>query len=284
MGLMRMLNGRELAGFIKERQAHQVRGLRQAHGIAPKLAIVVTDVNNPVIDVYMRLKTRYGADILIDVDVHKVPQTEARELLNTLNNDDSVHGIIVQLPLADRSETDAIVSLIDPHKDVDGLVDHSDFEPATALAIMWLLVGYNIDLNGKNVLLVGHGKLVGQPLEKLLLASGVTPSIADKSTPDVPGEIRKADVVISATGVAGLIKPDMLKDKAVVVDAGVASEGGKTVGDVAPEVYKTRDDLTITPLKGGVGPLTVCALFENVIRAAQRVADAVTSEEPSQIS
>jgi methylenetetrahydrofolate dehydrogenase (NADP+)/methenyltetrahydrofolate cyclohydrolase len=269
---MRSLNGKELAGFIQERQAHQVRGLRQAHGIEPKLAIVVTAVDNPVIGVYTKLKAHYGAEILVDVDVHKVPQTEVRTLLNKLSIDESVHAVIVQLPLADTSETEAIIGLVDPHKDVDGLVAHSDFEPATALAIMWLLAGYNIDMAGKNVLLVGHGKLVGQPLEKLLIASGITPAIADRRTLDLKAETLKADVVITATGVAGLLKPDMLKEGAVVVDAGVASEGGKTVGDVAPEVYEQRDDLTITPTKGGVGPLTVCALFENVIRAAERTA------------
>ncbi|MGZ6005476.1 MAG: tetrahydrofolate dehydrogenase/cyclohydrolase catalytic domain-containing protein [Candidatus Saccharimonadales bacterium] len=270
---MRLLNGRELAGFIKERQAKQVRSLRQSKGINPKLAIVVTDVDNPVIDVYMRLKHKYGTDILIDVDIHKVPHSEAETLLNKLSEDESVHAIIVQLPLAIPEDTDKVIGLINPHKDVDGLVDHSDFEPATALAIMWLLVGYNVDLVGKNVVLVGHGKLVGQPLEKLMIDNGVTPTIVDKSTENPNEIIGQADVVVSATGVAGLIKPDMLKHGAVVVDAGVASEGGKTVGDVAPEVYEERDDLTITPTKGGVGPLTVCALFENVIRAAQKVAD-----------
>ncbi len=269
---MKLLNGRELSGFIKERQAHQVRGLRQAHDIAPKLAIVVT-IDNPVTETYLRLKQRYGAEILVDVDVHRVKQTEVRELLNKLSVDDSVHAIIVQLPLQDPAETDEIVNLVSPHKDVDGLGAVPQFDPATPLAILWLLSGYNIDLSGKDVVLVGYGKLVGAPLERLLLQSGITPRIVDKDTPDVPGEILKADVVVSATGVAGLIKTDMLKQGAVVVDAGVASEGGKTVGDVAPEVYDERDDLTITPVKGGVGPLTVCALFDNVIRAAQTVAD-----------
>jgi methylenetetrahydrofolate dehydrogenase (NADP+)/methenyltetrahydrofolate cyclohydrolase len=264
---MKMLNGSELAVFIKERQAGQVRNLRQTHGVIPKLAIVVT-VNNPVIDVYMRLKQRYGSDIMIEVDVHRTAQTEVQALLNKLSNDATVHAIIVQLPLENPAETEAIVNLVAPEKDVDGLSAGSKFDPATALSILWLLSGYNVDLNGKRVILVGHGKLVGQPLEKLLSASGVTPVIADKNTPDVPGEILQSDVIISATGVAGLIKPEMLKQGAVVVDAGVASEGGKTVGDVAPEVYQ-RDDLTITPAKGGVGPLTVCALFENVIRAAE---------------
>lgn len=266
---MKMLNGSDLAVYIKRRQAEQVRNLRQAHGIIPRLAIIVT-VDNPVIDVYMRLKQRYGSDILVEVDLHRVAQSEVKTLLNKLSNDPSVHAIIVQLPLEDPSETEAIVSQVAPEKDVDGLGAGSKFDPATALSILWLLSGYNINLAGKHVLLVGHGKLVGQPLEKLLIASGVQPEIVDKNTPDVPAEVLKADILISATGVAGLIKPDMIKQGAVVIDAGVASEGGKTVGDVAPEVYQTRDDLTITPVKGGVGPLTVCALFENVIRAAQQ--------------
>jgi len=263
---MRSLNGQELAGYIKERQAAQVRSLRQSRGVAPKLAIIVAG-DNPVIKVYVRLKQRYGADIGVDVDVHEIPQTEVKSLLNTLSNDDSVHAIIVQLPLQDPAQTDEIVRLVPSGKDVDGLGDAPAFDPATPMAILWLLAAYNVDLPGKDVVLVGQGKLVGAPLEKMLLSMGVTPRVLVKETPDVPGEVRKADVVISATGVGGLIKADMLKPGAVVVDAGVASEGGKTVGDVAPEVYE-RDDLTITPAKGGVGPLTVCALFENVIRAA----------------
>ena len=162
---MKLLNGRELAEFIKERQAHQVRALRQAHDVLPKLAIVVT-VDNPVIDIYMRLKQQYGADILIDVEIHRVKQTEVPSLLNTLNVDDSVHGIIIQLPLEDPTETDALVELVAPEKDVDALGSWALFDPATPMAIMWLLSGYNVDLAGKQVLLIGRGKLVGAPLEK----------------------------------------------------------------------------------------------------------------------
>lgn len=264
---MKLLNGRELADFIKERQAHEVRALRQAHGVNPKLAIVVT-VDNPVIDLYMRLKKAYGADILIDVDVHRVKQSEVKELLNTLSIDDSVHGIIVQLPLEDPSQTEEIVNLVPAHKDVDGLARQTNYEPATPMAIMWLLAGYNIDLQGKHVLLIGRGKLVGAPLEKRLQASGIDVKVADRSTPDLKEETLQADVIITAAGSPAILFPDMIKEKAVVVDAGVASEDGKTVGDVAAEVYE-RDDLTITPVKGGVGPLTVCALFDNVIRAAK---------------
>lgn len=268
---MKLLNGNELAGFIKERQAGQVRALRQAQGIAPKLAIIAT-VDNPVINVYMRLKRRYGNDIGIDVDIHRVPQAEVKELINTLSKDADVHAIIVQLPLEDPSQTDDIVRLVPPSKDVDGLGEKPSFEPATPMAILWLLSGYNVDLVGKEVVLIGRGKLVGAPLEKMLISSGITPIIVDKHTPDPKSKALQADIIITATGHHGVLKPDMVKQGAVVVDAGVASEGGKTVGDVAPELYE-RDDLTITPTKGGVGPLTVCALFENVIRAAQMTAN-----------
>ncbi len=269
---MKMLNGRELAEFIKERQAHQVRALRQAWGVAPKLAIVVT-VDNSVIDVYMRMKQRYGADILIDTDVHRVAQSEAPELIRQLNTDPNVHGIIVQLPLSDPLQTEEIVQLVAPEKDVDGLGVAPQFEPATPLAIMWLLAGYNVDLAGKRVLLIGRGKLVGAPLERMLAASGIDVHVADRATADLGAEALQADVIITATGSPAVLTAHMIKPGAVVVDAGVASEEGKTVGDLASDVYE-RDDLVLTPTKGGVGPLTVCALFDNVIRAAQRVASA----------
>lgn len=264
---MKLLNGRELAGFIKERQAKAVRGLRQAHSVQPKLAIIVT-VDHPVIDVYVRLKKQYGADILIDVDIHRISQAEVPALIKELNSDESVHGIIVQLPLADPSETDRIVGLVTPEKDVDALGESPLYDPATPMAILWLLAGYNVELDGKHILLIGRGKLVGAPLERMLKNSGHTVAVADRSTPDLKSETLKADVIITAAGSPAILYSDMVKDGAVVVDAGVASEDGKTVGDVAPELYE-RGDITITPARGGVGPLTVCALFENVIRAAR---------------
>jgi methylenetetrahydrofolate dehydrogenase (NADP+)/methenyltetrahydrofolate cyclohydrolase len=264
---VKVLNGKELAGYIQERQAREVRALRQAAHIQPKLAIVLT-IEHPVINVYVRAKKAYGADILIDVDIHRVAQDDAPALIKKLNKDDTVHGIIVQLPLERPEQTDEIVNLVAPEKDVDGLGKQPAFDPATPMAILWLLAGYNIDLQGKQVLLIGRGKLVGAPLERMLKASGVNVSVADRQTTDLKSETLQADVVITATGSPAILYPDMLKQGSVVVDAGVAGEEGKTVGDLAPEVYE-RDDLTLTPTKGGVGPLTVCALFENVIRAAR---------------
>ncbi len=265
---MKLLNGSELAGFIKERQAKSVRALRQAHNVMPKLAIVQCK-DDPVINTYVRLKKRYGADLGIEVDIHFVAQTEIAQLLKQLNKDKSVHGIIVQLPLTDPSQTDAIVDMVDSRKDVDALGKAAKFDPATPMAILWLLNGYNVELNGKHILLIGRGKLVGAPLEKILNNSGYDVEVIDRGAKDLGAHTKNADIIITATGSPAILYSEMIKYGAVVVDAGVASESGKTVGDLAPDVYE-RDDLTITPTKGGVGPLTVCALFENVIRAADQ--------------
>jgi methylenetetrahydrofolate dehydrogenase (NADP+) / methenyltetrahydrofolate cyclohydrolase len=265
---MKLLNGTELAGFIKQRHAQQVRALR-AQKIYPKLAIIQVK-DDPVINTYVKLKEQYGADIGVEVEVHAPKQTDAPALLQELNKDKSVHGIIVQLPLEDPSQTDEIVNLVDPNKDVDALGSQSGFEPATPMAILWLMAGYNVDLIGKKILLIGRGKLVGAPLEKLLKDSGHSVEVIDREIEDLAERTKQADIIITATGSPAILYAEMIKPGAVVVDAGVASEEGKTVGDLAPDVYQ-RDDLTITPEKGGVGPLTVCALFENVIRAAQHV-------------
>lgn len=263
---MKLLNGRELAGFIKERHARQVRALA-SRKIYPKLAIVQVK-DDPVINTYVRLKKKYGGDIGIEVDIHNLDQAEVPQLLNKLSKDETVHGIIVQLPLVDQSQTDEIVNMVDPNKDVDALGQESKFEPATPMAILWLLAGYNIDFGSKKVILVGRGKLVGGPLEQILKKSGVDVEVVERSTENLAEVVKSADILISAASSAEIIGPEMIKQGAVVVDAGVASEDGKTVGNLKPEVYE-RNDLTLTPTKGGVGPLTVCALFENVIRAAE---------------
>ncbi len=264
---MKILNGAELAGFIKERQAKQVRALRQSAQVEPKLAIIVT-VDHPAIDTYVRMKKRYGADILVDVEVHRVAQAEVPNLITHLNADTSVHGIIVQLPLEDPAQTDAITDMVAPEKDVDALGKGAVYEPATPMAIRWLLAGYNIDLAGKKIVLVGRGKLVGAPLERIFTEEGYNATVVDRNTQDIAAAFDGAEVIITATGQPGIVTSAMIPVGAVVVDAGVAGEEGKTVGDLADDV-RERIDLTITPEKGGVGPLTICALFDNVIRAAR---------------
>ena len=266
---MRELNGSELAGFIKERQAKQVRALRQAWHINPRLAIV-TDVENPVIETYMRLKQRYGADILIDVEIHRVPAGGALEVIQELNNRDDVQGIILQLPISNSDQTDELLESIREDKDVDGLRKRAIFQAATPTAISWLLAGYGVDLKNKKVAIVGRGRLVGAPLEKMWLKSGVDVTVFEKG--DDLSQLINYDIIVSATGVPGLIKSQIIKAKAVVVDAGTASENGKIVGDVSEEM-RQRNDVIITPKKGGVGPLTVSALFDNVITACLKIAN-----------
>ena len=266
---MRELNGSELAGFIKERQAKQVRALGQAWHINPRLAIV-TDVENPVIETYMRLKQRYGADILIDVEIHRVPAGGALEVIQELNNRDDVQGIILQLPISNSDQTEKLLESIREDKDVDGLRKKAIFQAATPTAISWLLAGYGVDLKNKKVAIVGRGCLVGAPLEKMWLKSGVDVTVFEKG--DDLSQLINYDIIVSATGVPGLIKSQMIKTKAVVVDAGTASENGKIVGDVSEEV-RQRNDVIITPKKGGVGPLTVSALFDNVITACLKIAN-----------
>ena len=276
---MRFLNGAELRDFIKERQAKQVRALRQSWRVFPKLVIFYSS-KSPVTETYMRLKEKYGEDILIEVERQKVNVELMKEEIRKANLDENVHGIIVQLPLENKSgeklsknETEAILSEISKEKDVDGL-NGGDFVPATAQAINWLLAGYNISLEGKKVAVVGQGRLVGAPLSKMFEDSGVMVSKFDEfNSEEMVKTLKDFDVVITAVGKPGLITSEMLKSKAVVVDAGTASEGGEIKGDVSDEARKNRKDLTITPIKGGVGPLTVASLIDNVIIAARKVAD-----------
>ena len=266
---VKLLNGSDLASFIIERQARAVRGLQQAHDILPKLAIVVT-TDNPIIEIYMRLKKRYGADIDVDVVLHRVVQKDVLATIETLNQDDSVHGIIVQLPLQDITQTDEVIAAVSPQKDVDALGKKAVFDPATPTAILWLLAGYGIDIKHKNIVLLGRGKLVGAPLEAMLEHSDCTVRSFGASD-NSEAALSNADIIITATGSPGSLTSEMIPKNCVVIDAGVAVESGRAVGDLADDVY-ARHDIKVTPKKGGVGPLTVSALFENVILAAKNSA------------
>lgn len=268
---MKILNGLELAGFIKERQLHQSRSLRQAHGITPRLAIVRTG-DNQVTNTYLRLKEEYGKDIEVEVDIYSPTDAELINQVKKLNNDKKVQGIIIQLPLSDISQTNEVINSVLPEKDVDGLGEKAVFIPATAMAIDWLMAGYNINLSEKKIAIVGNGRLVGAPLSKIWTNSGYDVLICDINTKNLSEVLKQADLIVTATGVPKLITSDMIDSGTVVVDAGTASEDGMIVGDLASDV-RERDDLIITPIHGGVGPLTVSALFDNVLTAARKVAD-----------
>ena len=292
--MTKVLSGRELAGFIKERQDHEVKMLR-SNKIRAKL-VIVRDSNNPVITKYVDLKRQYGEDIGIEVVDEFVDESDPTERLKKLHEvvraaatDDSVSGIIVQLPLIDQDTTDEIVADIPAIKDVDGLsntysdlVEHEDglitidnpdtrerhFDSATATAILWLLAGHNIDFENKHIAVVGRGKLVGKPLMSMWTKSGNAVHVFHRGSDF--SKLKDFDVIVTATGAPHLITNEMIRPGAVVVDAGTASEQGKLVGDISDEIRARNDLGAITPKVGGVGPLTINVLFENVIIAASK--------------
>jgi methylenetetrahydrofolate dehydrogenase (NADP+)/methenyltetrahydrofolate cyclohydrolase len=214
------------------------------------------------------LKQRYGEDIGVQVEDYYAKNTnDLKQKIKSANEDPTISGMIVQLPLADKDITDEVVTLINPKKDVDGLSGNGKFDSATATAINWLFAGYDISLDNKKVALVGRGRLVGMPLFDMFTKSGLSVEIFHRGS-DL-SKLKNYDVVITATGVPHLIKSSYIKPGAVVVDAGTASEKGVLMGDVDDEVRIREDLAAITPKLGGVGPLTVSVLFENVIFAAQ---------------
>lgn len=260
---MKSLDGKELAGFIKERQYHVVAGMQRK----PKL-LIIRDSDNPVITKYVGLKKRYGEDIGVIVeDFYARSTDEIREKVLAANIDTSIDGIIIQLPIMDREMTDELTALIAPEKDVDGLSSTGNFDSATATAINWLLAGYDIDLKKARIAIVGRGKLVGAPLHRMWTSSGYDVSLLHRG--DDLSSLQNYNVVVTATGVPGLITSEMISGDTTVVDAGTASEGGVLVGDVNEELRGRKDLAAITPKIGGVGPLTVTCLFEHVIEAAE---------------
>ena len=258
---MKILNGAELAGFIKERQYETLRGLS---GRRPRL-LIIRDSDNPVILKYVELKRKYGEDVGVEVVDYYAGggAKDAKRRIMEANEDETIDGMILQLPLLDKEKTDELTSLIAPSKDVDGLSGAGDYDSASATAVLWLLSGYDIDLASARVAVVGRGKLVGAPLMKMFLDSGVNAKMFHRG--DDLEKLADFDIIITATGVPGLIKSSIVGAGAVVVDAGTASEKGILMGDVSEEVRERRDLRAITPKVGGVGPLTVTCLFEHVI-------------------
>ena len=259
---MKSLSGKELAGFIKERQAHQVASLT----LKPTL-LIIRDSDNPVIKKYVDLKIKYGTDIGVHV-IDRIVKTPAEitSAIQQANSDSTIHGIIIQLPLTAKEHTEQLCNLIAPAKDVDGLGAHAQYDSATATAILWLLAGYDINLTGKKIALVGRGKLVGAPLYRIFKASNYDVTLFHRGS-DLT-KLKKFDIIISATGAPGLILDDYISSGTILVDAGTASEKGRLKGDLAPEVRERTDLAAVTPITGGVGPLTVACLFDHVIQAS----------------
>ena len=257
---MKELNGRELAGFIKERQVHIAKSKHAT-------LLIIRDSDNPVITKYVNLKIRYGEDIGVKViDYCAKSSDDIAAKIREANDDPAISGIILQLPILEKDKTDELTALIAPAKDVDGLSGKGDYDSATATAINWLLAGYDIKLDTAKIAIVGRGKLVGAPLLKMWRNSGYNVDMFHRG--DDLAVLKDYDVIVTATGKPGLITNEMVKPGATVVDAGTASENGVLKGDVADEVRNRTDLGAITPILGGVGPLTVTCLFDHVLNAA----------------
>ncbi len=260
-----LVYGKPVVESLREEQARRIK----ESGTTPKLAIIQSG-NNLASSTYIKMKKAYGESIGARVDhIHAGDSTgELIPLIKQLNEDDSVNGIIVQLPLPDMSITDEVVGTIALEKDVDGLTGKSSFYSATAMAVINLLDFYGVELKGTKVAMVGYGRLVGKPLTKLLQDRQADVTVCDVKTPDTGAVTRASTVVVSATGKAGLIKPDMVTDGTFIVDVGTAEDKGSIVGDVDPELLE-NDTLKITPARGGIGPITVAMLFEQLLKAVK---------------
>lgn len=263
-----ILSGKQVAEKIYSELKNKISQLKN-RSITPTLAVILAG-DDPASLSYVKIKEKVAQNLGIGFELFQFGANETPEkienLIKNLNAQSNIHGIIVQLPLPTSFQTDEILKLIDPKKDVDGFLGL--FHSATAEAILEILNFYKIDYRRKKIALVGHGRLVGQPLSDILISQGIEPLVCDSSTKDLAKKVREADILISATGVPEIIKPDMVKDGAIIIDAGTAEANGKIVGDISGQVYKK--DISYTPTPGGVGPVTVAVLMSHVVEAAEK--------------
>ena len=274
-----LLDGKSLSESIREEIKTYVERITSRGYREPSLAVVLVG-DDPASLIYVKNKRKACERVGIKSLFYHLPQNtkvpELLDLIASLNSDESVDGILVQLPLPQHIPQEEVILSISPKKDVDGFHPENmgklvariegGFIPCTPLGIDLLLKHYNIDLKGKNVVIVGAGFIVGRPLALLMLWRDATVCVCHIHTKDITQYTKKADILISATGVPHLIKRDMVKEGAVVVDVGISKVGEKVLGDVDFEGVKDKV-YAITPVPGGVGPMTVTALLLNTLQA-----------------
>lgn len=277
---MTLIDGKATSQKIKDEIKNEVIKLKQK-GITPTLAVILVG-DNPASQTYVASKQRACLACQMGSVMHKLSanttQQELISLIDVLNADDSIDGILVQLPLPKHINTNEILRKIDPKKDVDGfcaqnmgaLVSGLDgFVPCTPLGIMELLKQYNISPQGLNALVIGRSNIVGKPMAALLLNAGATVTIAHSKTKNLADLSKNADLIIAAIGKANFIKPEMIKEGAIIIDVGINRlENGKLVGDCDFENLKDKCDF-ITPVPGGVGPMTIAMLLSNTLKSAK---------------
>ena len=277
---MTLIDGKATSQKIKDDIKNEVIKLKQK-GITPTLAVILVG-DDPASQTYVASKQKACLACQMGSVMHKLSanttQQELISLIDVLNADDSIDGILVQLPLPKHINTNEILRKIDPKKDVDGfcaqnmgaLVSGLDgFVPCTPLGIMELLKQYNINPQGLNALVIGRSNIVGKPMAALLLNAGATVTIAHSKTKNLADLSKNADLIIAAIGKANFIKPEMVKEGAIIIDVGINRlENGKLVGDCDFENLKDKCDF-ITPVPGGVGPMTIAMLLSNTLKSAK---------------
>jgi methylenetetrahydrofolate dehydrogenase (NADP+)/methenyltetrahydrofolate cyclohydrolase len=274
-----LMAGKKVAEEIKKKVAQEVRELKE-QGITPGLAVILVG-KDPASETYVKMKSKACKEVGIFSFVHRLSSgirtEDLLEVIDTLNNSPRIHGILVQLPLPSHIDTSRVLEQVAVEKDVDGfhpynmgrLVEGLDgLVPCTPLGVMELFKAYNIPLKGQNVCIVGASNIVGKPMWALMLNSNATVDICHIYTRDLKEHTRRADILIVGVGKPGLITEDMVKDGAVVVDIGINRVNGRIVGDVDFDRVKRRASY-ITPVPGGVGPMTIAMLLQNTIKAVK---------------
>lgn len=270
-----ILNGKILAKTIRDKAKIRVEAMETPPGLA-----VVLIGENPASQLYVRLKMEAAKEVGIYVERHECPAdistVDAIAKVQELNERKDINGILVQLPLPGGQNTDAIISAIMPIKDVDGfhtenrrllLASMPNIVPPTALSLMRLVQATRIPLRGKTAVILGNSQIFAEPIIELLRDAGVTATFVPKDTEGLSAITRAADILIVAVGIAGFVTANMVKPSAVVLDVGANKSGDKTIGDVADDVMGHAG--FISPVPGGVGPLTVAYLLLNVIKAME---------------
>ena len=278
---MQIIDGKKLAKEIRHEIAKEVETLKKERDITPGLAVILVG-DDPASHAYVKMKAKACKEAGIYSITHEMPesisQTEIEETILMMNKNPNIDGILVQLPLPPHIDTTKILELIDPKKDVDGFHAYNfgrlmtgldGFVPCTPLGVMEMLKAYGIDPKGKNACVVGASNIVGKPMAALLLNAYATVDICHIYTKDLPEHTKRADILVVGVGKAGLITEEMVKEGAVVIDIGINRlEDGSLVGDVDFEAVAPKCSY-ITPVPGGVGPMTIAMLLKNTLKAAK---------------
>ena len=275
-----IIDGKNLAKEIRESLKIEAEKLKNK-GIVPHLAVIMVG-DNDASKVYVRNKSRACEEIGIEFKEYLLPsttkQSELLELIQKLNNDKNVNGILLQSPIPKPLNIQEAFNTILPEKDVDGFnpynvgnlcIGQDGFIPCTPLGIMKMFEKYNIDIDGKKVAIIGRSNIVGKPMAQCMLSKNATVTICHSRTKEIKKEVKDADIIIAAAGKQNIVTADMVKDGAVIIDVGMnRNSEGKLCGDVDFENTKGKASY-ITPVPGGVGPMTIAMLMSNVIKATK---------------